>query len=83
MLWSYWGRRGEKSWNQDFNKCKGRMQSPIDINTNELVKDATMQIDYINYDLELTNAILLNSGHGGISFMLNFLASILQNKSHK
>jgi len=67
MLWSYWGRRGENSWDKTFDKCKGRMQSPINIKTNKLVIDTTMEVNYINYDIELRNAVLLNSGYGGMT----------------
>lgn len=65
MLWTYWGKKGEKFWDKEFDKCRGRMQSPINILTDQLVVDRSMKLDYINYDIAIERAEMVNTGYKG------------------
>ena len=65
MLWTYWGKKGEKYWDKEFDKCRGRMQSPINILTNQLVVDRNMRLELVNYDIAVENAQMVNTGYKG------------------
>ncbi|CAG2105388.1 unnamed protein product [Medioppia subpectinata] len=63
ILWSYWGKKGENSWEKEFDKCRGRMQSPINIDTNKLIVDESLNIEFINYDKAVNKANMFNTGY--------------------
>ncbi len=63
--WSYWGSKSESNWGKRFKQCTGKYQSPININTSNVVVNHDLDIKYINYDVELDEPVLFNNGFGG------------------
>jgi len=51
-------------WLQKYPSCGGKRQSPIDLVDTAIKVDSTLKsIRFINYDLPLTNLVMLNDGH--------------------
>ena len=73
--WNYWGPHGEHYWRSHYRHCKGRFQSPINIQTDRLVLVPDLQLSLINYDQPLHGMTLINTGHGSmfdLKKMFNF-----------
>ncbi|XP_076333299.1 carbonic anhydrase 2-like isoform X2 [Tachypleus tridentatus] len=59
--WSYEGDDGPKNWPQT---CKGKQQSPINIDDSEVKINKNLRdIKFVNYDKALNNPTLVNNGH--------------------
>lgn len=62
--WNYWGVHNERYWEKAYRSCRGRHQSPINIERRHLVYQADMQLEFVNYDLSIKDMVLTNTGHG-------------------
>ncbi|CAG2114998.1 unnamed protein product [Medioppia subpectinata] len=58
-----WTYDEQSFWRQQFPSCGGRRQSPININTDKLIKDKSLQLKLIDYDKPFPNLSANNNGH--------------------
>ena len=72
-LWDYRGPIGERNWNKHYRHCKGRYQSPINIEMDRIVYVPNLQLSFINYDNYLYSMRMTNNGHGGKIFLFVWL----------
>nr|XP_027206250.1 carbonic anhydrase 7-like [Dermatophagoides pteronyssinus] len=63
-LWDYRGPIGERNWDKHYRHCKGRYQSPINIEMDRIVYVPNLQLSFINYDNYLYSMRMTNNGHG-------------------
>ncbi|GFT57123.1 hypothetical protein NPIL_129911 [Nephila pilipes] len=66
--WSYYGlRNGADNWGKLFPKCKGKRQSPININTAKVETDTSLKKNfrYYNYAIPISKATIYNDGNSG------------------
>jgi carbonic anhydrase len=55
----------EEDWDKYFKDCSGKEQSPIEIFTNDAVRNDGMNLKFINYDKQIKMTYLENNGHTG------------------
>ena len=72
---------GPNHWGEQFNTCKGKHQSPIDIDVLKVkhVKLPTLKLN--KFDVPPAKGAITNNGHTG-KFILNILTCLFHNERH-
>ncbi|GFQ85037.1 carbonic anhydrase 2, partial [Trichonephila clavata] len=63
--WSYNGHtNGPSAWGERYPTCFGKQQSPVAINTNDVIIDLYAEkLQMKNYDIAIAKATIINNGH--------------------
>ncbi|XP_064612400.1 carbonic anhydrase 2-like isoform X2 [Liolophura sinensis] len=62
--WGYEGANRPEKWYEEFPRCGGKKQSPINIVTDEVILNKRLgEIKFTGYDQMLTKPVLKNNGH--------------------
>lgn len=64
---------GASNWNEKFGSCKGKHQSPININVLSVKKAKLPPLTFTNFHSQLKNFTLHNNGHTGLQTCAPFL----------
>ncbi len=71
----------QNNWSREYHSCSGKRQSPININTNEVKINPTLNLELIHYHRPYENTIANNNGHTGLSSQtLSFRSNLIKEK---
>lgn len=59
----YRGQHGPEHWKEDFKRCSGKYQSPINIDELTVEKKNFPEIEYINFNATPESITMTNNGH--------------------
>lgn len=59
----YRGQHGPEHWKEDFKRCSGKYQSPINIDEHNVEKRDFPEIEYINFNVTPESLTMTNNGH--------------------